>query len=338
MKRIIFAIILIIGVAVTIHSCKKDRINSVNSEVNLDAKSIDQINNYRPSDEKIGDAYRAYANYYTNVSTLKSGSIDQRIDTAMWNVETYFNNQYGFRDSATYYKSHDIIDTVVFSVNNYDNGIPIIDGDEFDSFIASKASDLSQENSNSDSLYFWCSRIELDKVSNNNAYVILTVTIFWGPNGVYPPGWNPNNFPHYTCMQANWTSICDGKRWYGAAKEFESRYEVGGVATNPNYILVPFNSFYKTKGSYGVEDGELWEHPWDPTEILDTNPPEDRLNYYLQSTKNMIDRFNPNGINGIVLGNLSIYNFENLIQYPYYNTHLVEFYTFERVYVEPPQD
>jgi hypothetical protein len=170
-------------------------------------------------------------------------------------------------------------------------------------------------------------------VSPANVTVTMNVVSTVSYKGVYPPGYNPSNFPHYTCMRAVGWGECNGILWGGANNEYERRYKYndGSQWMSNGYIMVYDYAFYKSHNNPGV-NGRLWNVPYANGfgYILNTNPP-DELNQYLQSTKDMIDDFNPHGISDRFLGNIYIGGFNQNQVYPnYYTCHMVTFYIFKK--------
>ncbi len=336
MKKIIKLCIILLTFTCLLNSCKKEVVEVKNID-NKAEDLIHRINNFTPEIKSIGVTYKNYVNYLESLKEQKSSFEDQRIDTSLWNMETYLNNNYGFRDTNTCYKFTDIMDTVSFNIKDYSDGIPIIDGSELNTFFTDLQTEYSIENSDTDNEYFWCNIIEVDHIADGKAYVVVrSVTVYYY-YGVYPPGWNPNNFPDYTCMKAAEYGDCDGKYWRGAHNEYEWRYELHAAQTNVHYIYVYYNMFWKTPLTYGVFPGELWEinYNW-PGYVLNTSLPADELNSYLQSTKDLIDRFNPNGNSDMYLGNLDVVYYSQNTVPPYCFSHAVEFYIYRRYYIANP--
>ena len=332
-------LILFAFITLGVTSCKKANPEVKETVEKTSEIVIEEINNFKPEELQMGKIYQKFVaqkSLYAN--ELKNSIPDQQIDSAKWNIETYLNSTYGFRSKDTCYKKDEVIDTVTFTIKGYNNSIPIVDGAELNTFLTSKESSFAKENSDGDYIDFWCNIINVIGISGGNVTVTMNIVSTIRYVGVYPPGYNPLNFPHYTCMQAIGYGSCDGKYWRGANNEYEYRYEYndGSSWISNGYIMVYDYSFYKAFNSQGV-NGRLWyiygqNYGW---HLMDTNPP-DELNYYLQSTKNMIDDFNPYGIADRYLGNLDIWGSYQNLTYPYTTSHAVTFFIFKKVAVGLP--
>lgn len=332
--KAIFASLLLIGV---IFGCNKPPLDVQKTNNQTDSEIISRINNFQPDKD---DYAKVYRNFVTEkklaMDNSRSSAADERIDTARWNMETYLNSEYGFRIDTGYF-NNTIIDTVLLTIDSYDDGIPVVDGDELVSYLADKEDLVSTENSDEDSLYFWSATIAVGGIVSGQVQIITSVNLHINYNGVYPPGWDPDNFPSYTCMKA-WTLAehdCGGDTWFGGAnKQYIKKYRCG-ASMSANYIMVYVNTWYKSATSSGV-NGRLF-HKTEPCAnyILETSN-GDELNDFLQSTKNLIDDCNPNGAFNHYLGNCYIaYHQQNII-WPYDYGHMLVYSIFEKVYIGNP--
>jgi len=263
MKKYIALIIVGIFAMVGITSCKKDKPIKTTSPDLTSEIIIEEINNFRPEEQQMGIIYQKFvAQKLLYANELKNCIADQQIDSAKWNIETYLNSTYGFRSKDTCYKNDEIIDTITFTIKGYNNNIPIVDGTELNTFLNAKESSFAQEISDGDNIDFWCNMINVICISGGNVTVTMNMVSTIRYAGVYPPGYNPQNFPDYTCMNAVGWCWCDGKHWGGANYEYEKRYEYndGSSFMSNGYIMVYDYAFYKSYDHPGV-NGRLWNVP-----------------------------------------------------------------------------
>ncbi len=321
-------------------SCKKgSNYSSLNDDQNKN-NVINKINQFKPTEGEMGNVYyRFIAKKDLNMNNLKNDFLDQQIDSAIWNIETYLNTTYGFRSSDTCYKESEIIDTLTFAIKGFNNSIPLVDGEEIGNFLILNENNIIKENSDGDNIDFWCNFIDVIDISDGKVTITMNTVRSIRYFGVYPPGFNPQNFTHYTCMQAVGRAVCNGKNWGGANFEYERRIEIhdGSVFVSPGYIMVYDYAFYKGMYSPGV-NGRLWHvNQYNRLDYnMSTSPPADELNTYLQSTKDVVDDFNPQGVSDRFLGNIYIYGATQNSNMPYTSYHMINFYIFKRVAVGLP--
>lgn len=333
--KTIFASLLLIGI---IFGCNKTPVDIQESNNQTGGDVISRINDFKPDRDDYAKVYRNFvAEKKLAMDNSRSGAAaDERIDTARWNMETYLNSEYGFRIDTGYFEN-EVVDTTYLTINSYDDGIPVVDGDELASFISEKESEISAENSDSDSIYFWCGTLTVGGILGGQVQIITSIVTHVNFHGVYPPGWDPDNFPSYTCMKA-WTLAehdCGGDTWFGGAnKQYIKKYRCG-ASMSANYIMVYVNTWFKAPTNPGV-NGRLWyKEYFNPGYMLETSN-GDELNQYLQSTKDLIDDLNPNGSYNRYLGNPVIEWHSDYISYPQCHGHLLRYSIFEKVYIGYP--
>lgn len=327
----IFIVLFLVGIH---SSCKKSDISNDNTPVSINSNVIEKINNFIPEDEEIGNVYRTFRQKVENSDHLKSRLADERIDSALWNMETYLNTEYGFQIDTPYYKHSEYFDTASFTVNSYNNGIPVVDGDELDSFLSNIEIEFIDENTDNDNVYILYSLFEFDEVINGRAYTTLKVVRGVNYRGVYPPGWDPDNFSDPTCMYAIKPGTCGGNFWYGADEEYEKRYvhNTPISLTSSDYIMVYYFSDPVWPGDNG-EDDRLWVLPYYSPDISLSTSGNDDLNGYLQATKDVIDDFNPEGYNDIYLGDVEVTGYAFNESYHKETGHFVILNYFKMVYI-----
>ena len=146
--------ILAISLSMIITSCTKNEIDITNQQDVEHAALVNMINNYQPSNIDVGGVYQDISNRFSY--SLKQSLPDVSADTAFWYVETHLNTKLGFYIDTVSYKYEIVFDTVEFTINGYNNNIPLIDGDELDTFLTNKEVKFLDENTDADDVFFWC--------------------------------------------------------------------------------------------------------------------------------------------------------------------------------------
>ncbi len=226
-----------------------------NTKYNSNTKVKDNINNFLP-DGAYSEVYNSFLKQLKE-ATFKETPPDVALDTLLWQTETYLNNEYGFsRDSI--FKSGKEYDTVFLSIRGYTGtGIPIVDGKDAIDLVSALETEIISENSDGNVECFWCTISEVDSIFSDSASVVFTSILGNDYSGVYPPGWDPTEFLDYTCMKAGGAGYCNNEWWWGANLEYESRYEMGGIHHQPNYIFVLNSLMLVFPSNQGV-NGRLW--------------------------------------------------------------------------------
>jgi hypothetical protein len=295
---------------------------------------VTEINAFTPEEEDMAMVYSSFINEKRAFENgFKTSAMNQQVDSALWKIETYLNTTYGFSNDSCYFLD-EVEDTVSFTITGYSTtGIPIIDGDELEDFLDDVEAEIADENADNDNEYFWCCIFEVDTVRQTKVKTKLRKVRTKSYGGVYPPGWNPKKFIHYSCMDAYYQGYCDNKHWWGAPDEYQSRYQMYHIAINSDYIMV-------LHSVYGYQNGDphfngidyLFESPYFPfTLATDEDEEEDELNYYLQSTKEGIDVVNPLGVNNFYLGYVDVHFFQSEVDNMY--QHIIWCHYFNKVYI-----
>lgn len=336
MKRLL---ILIIALVFFITSCKKEN-RTVDQQSNAGNYStmVEKINEFKPDRNMIAMVYHKIVKQQKAYEEgERDEAKDQAIDTALWNMETYINTKYGFNQEYACYKYSETKDTATFTIIKFEKGVPIVDGEELQSYLNQSKTTFENENNDSNDIFFWCNLLNVTSINNDKVTVERTIVRTVSYYGVYPPGWDPDEFEHYTCMYAFKHGECDGTYWRGAHNEYEYRYEIhdGRQIQSEGYAMIYDYSFYKAPLHYGI-NGRLFYVPWITSyTILNTNPP-DELNSYLLSTKSVVDDYNPNGLANRYLGNIDVWRLEIDVPPVTYTGHAITFFIFELTFVGLP--
>lgn len=335
MKKLNHIFVLATIISIIVVSCKKNDNDIANHPMNDNTDKINMINNYTPNPNDLGNVYYSFMSQY--VDKFKQSLPDVSIDSSFWYVETHLNSKFGFDVDSSSYKNDEYYDTVEFSVNGYNNNIPLIDGDELNTFLTNKEIEFIEENTDGDNIFFWCNRFELLEIRTTKVIAAMKVVTAKTFIGVLPPGWNPDEFSHPTCMKAIKPGVCGGTHWLGADEEYERRYKLyPGIRDASQDVILVFHSITIPEA---LATPELWQIPYISQDIsLNTNG-TDELNSYLLSTKSLIDSYNPNGSNNIYIGDIDVAG--NIIdagpgyQYTY---HGIKIEYFEKIIVNPPTE
>lgn len=337
-NKINYIIVITIIAMMAVVSCKKENKNILKPTINYDTylsnlnqynhnTYIGKMNNIRIGNDGINQLYNTFKDKYKNYK-MKLKSLDTTnllIDTAIWQLKTCINTDLGFPFNVAH-KTTDVFDTLSFSIIGYSkDSIPYIKGsdiyNEYDTII----SNINMENNNGDSIYFWCTNMNVYKIDKLQAKVFITtmITFAYPYKRILPPGVYPDPFPYPTCKEAGNPYNPDN-----AAKNFENKYELEGPPNALPYgIVTLYDSHYLSHLSNNVGD-RLWWHPGYNNEYLCVSPSGGgKLNDYLFSTKDVIDENNYSHDN-IFLGNLNIYPTYiswNPVYGPH-KEHIVEFY------------
>lgn len=321
---------LITGIVII--SCQKNQ----NDENHLISESktvtITEINDFVPLDEDIPVVYEEFLIHNEALENgYKSSIQDQQVDSALWRIETYLNTAYGFSNDSCYFLD-ETVDTVSFTIAGYGpSGVPIIDGDELTDFLDDIETEIAAENNDGNNEFFWCCIFEVDTIRASKVKTrmkrVRTISFY----GVYPPGYDPTQFIHYTCMYAIHPGECDDKWWWGATEEYQRRYQTYSIWQGNDCIMV-------YRYNYGYQNGDphfqgydpFWEgtYEWE-TLSTDTDPEEDELNHYLQTTKNGIDMVNTQGNDNYYMGYVDIWWFQSQVDNKY--KHYMICHYFEKV-------
>jgi hypothetical protein len=312
-------------------SCKKSEIKQP-TETNLtNTELANKINDFMPDEENIGSVYKKFiATYVNDDNTLKNNLTDARLDTTLWNTEVFFNNKYGFQIDTPYYQHSEYEESIGFTITGYNGSVPIVDGDELTDFLDEKEAEFSDENNDGDSIYILNTFLEYDEIREGKAYVTLSVVLGINYWGVYPPGYNPDNFSHPTSMYA----IKYGYGWRGANNEYEYRYEYRTAIklTDPDYIMVYWYKYPIFHDSPGVE-GKIWHIPYYNENYILSTSGSDELNSYLQSTKDVVDDNNPMGAYNTYLGRINITGWALHQEGVFETGHTLTHYIYQKVYI-----
>jgi hypothetical protein len=316
-------------------SCKKSEIKQP-TETNLtNTELAKKINNFMPDEANMGSVYRKFiSTHVNNDNTLKTSLTDGVADTTLWNIETYLNTTYGFKIDTPYYQHSNYEEIINFTVTDYSGSVPVLDGDELSSFINEKNLEFLDENTDNDNIYILNTTLEFDEVRDGKAYVTMNVVLGTNYWGVYPPGYDPENFPNFTCMYAVRAGECSDEWWLGANREYEKRYEYRTkiIPANNNEIWVNVS----IGGVSCHDEDRLWSMPWITDDYILSTSGNDELNQYLQSTKDVVDDYNPGGWNGLFLGNIWVYKSQVNISPYIWTGHSIEFRYFRKFTITPP--
>ncbi len=337
-NKITIISVILLSVLFFIVSCKKDNLNNLKQSTNKDTPpsnlnqyqretDINKMNNLKLDETNINRLYNSFENKYKsfNINLREIDTTSLLIDTAIWQFETCINSDFGFPFNVSR-KITDILDTLSFSIIGYSqDSIPLIKGSELYYEYNTAINKINSGNNNNDSIYFWCTNMNIYKIDKIRAKVIITtMTTFAYPyKRILPPGVYPDPFPFPTCKNAGIPQNPDN-----AATNFENKYELAGPPNALPYGIVTLYQFYGlSHRDNGVGD-KLWWHSGYDTEDLCVNASGGgKLNSYLFSTKDVIDEHNYSHDN-IFLGNLNIYPFY-VSWDPIYGghiEHIVEFF------------